>query len=305
MKKVVLVTGASGFVGKWTLAPLIERGFDVHVVTSRANISFSDAIHVHQYNLLDCTTHTKLIQAIHPTHLLHAAWYTENGKFWDAVENVTWLKATIALAETFYAEGGKRLLGVGTCAEYDWNDGICEEGVTTEAPSTFYGKIKKTTFDCLQKLSQVQNKSFVWARIFYPYGEFETKTRLIPHVILHLLQKKEAACSHGQQIRDFMHVSDIGDALAALLDSELTGAINTASGAPVKIQEVVQLLGEQLTEEKLIKLGAIADALHSPPSIVANINRLKTELKWKPKLSLEEGLLRTIAWWRQGLICKS
>lgn len=299
--KRVLVTGGTGFIGKWTLAPLLARGFEVHVVGTNPPVLLLDAITFHHCNLLDSTTHIQLMQKVKPTHLLHAAWYAEHGKFWNAVENISWLTASISLATAFYAHGGHRLLGVGTCAEYSWNDNQCEEGVTAEIPVTFYGKIKKSTFDCLQKIAETHQQSFAWARIFSPYGEFETKARLIPYIISQLLQGDTAACTHGNQTRDFMHVSDIGEALAELLDSDLAGSINIASGVPVKIKDVVQQIAAQLAGENLVKFDEMTASAYSPSYIVASVNRLNHELKWMPKLSLEQGLLRTIAWWRQAL----
>lgn len=297
--KRVIVTGGAGFIGKNTIQPLLERNYEVHIISSRPQDIAQKNIVFHRANLLDCSVHAELMKTIRPTHLLHSAWYTQNGKFWDAIENVYWLKASLSLIETFYHEGGERFVGVGTCAEYDWSEGLCIEGKTPEIPSTLYGKMKKATYDCLSALAHAQGKSFAWARLFFLYGEAEASARLVPHVITQLLQDKEAKCTHGNQVRDFMHVSDTGYALAAVLDTEVSGAINVASGKPVKIQEVVSQIASALNKESLVKFGAIPEPLHSPPLIVANIDRLKNEIGWSPQLSLDEGILRTIDWWRE------
>lgn len=297
--KRILVTGGAGYIGKQTLVPLMERGYEVHVISTRTLDSPNNNVIFHHANLLDCHEHSPLINRIRPTHLLHSAWYTQNGKFWDSIENVFWLKASISLVEAFFSAGGHRLVGVGTCAEYDWNEGWCREGMTLEMPASLYGKIKKSTFDCLTALANFHKTSFAWARIFFPYGEAEAKERLIPSVVTNLLQGKEAKCTHGNQIRDFLHVNDIGYALAAVVDSEISGAINVASGIPIKIQEIVNKIALILNRENLVRLGAIPEPANSPPSIVANIDRLRYEMNWSPRLSLDEGLLRTIAWWRE------
>ena len=239
--KRILVTGGTGFIGKQTLVPLMEQGYEVHVISTRAQNTAKNNVIFHQGNILDCHEHSRLINQIRPTHLLHSAWYTQNGKFWDAIENVSWLQATISLAEAFFKSGGSRLLGVGTCAEYDWSDhNPYREGTTPEIPSSLYGKIKKAAFECLTALARFHGASFVWGRIFFPYGDAETNVRLVPSVITSLLRGNVAKCTHGNQIRDFLYISDIGDALAAVMDSEVTGAINIASGIPIKIQEMVQ-----------------------------------------------------------------
>lgn len=298
MLKRVLVTGGFGFIGQHTLAPLIERGYDVHVTTLQSHASSQEKITVHSIDLLDCNKHLALMKQIRPTHLLHTAWYTENGKFWDAVENVYWLKTSISLAEAFYTEGGQRILGLGTCAEYDWNEGVCVEGKTAENPSSLYGKVKKSAYECLNALAQSKSRNLAWARIFFPYGPGEAKNRLIPYVIANLLQGNHANCTHGNQIRDFLHVSDMGHALAAVLDSEVTGAINIGSGSPVKIREIVTRIAQKLDGETLVKFGSIPEPPHSPAKILANIDKLKNEVGWTPTLPLDEGLSSTISWWR-------
>ncbi len=296
----VLVTGGRGFIGQHVLAPLLEQGYEVHVVSSRPSISLPHVI-MHQGNLLDCETHQALIKQIRPSHLLHAAWYAENGKFWHAIDNVYWLNASLSLVKSFYDQGGERVLGLGTCAEYDWQYGLCVAEQTPELPASLYGKTKKSTFECLQALALAYEKSFAWARIFFPYGPGEAASRLIPHVVTHLLRDEKAECTHGRQIRDFLHVNDMAHALAAILASPVQGVINVGSGVPIRIRELVNQIGSILGRPELIHFGAIPEPAHSPRMILADIDKLKTEVKWKQKISLDEGLLNTIDWWRSRI----
>lgn len=298
MKKVI-VTGGAGFIGRHTLEPLINSGYAVHVLVRPGSQFTHQDVVVHDVDLLDASQHMRLMDEIKPTHLIHTAWYTKNGLFWDAIDNIDWMVTTLSLAEAFYNAGGHRFVGLGTCAEYDWQDGVCVEGKTREVPSTFYGKIKKATYECLGAIAKEHSASFAWARIFFPFGPAEDKVRLIPHVITHLLRGAEAKCTQGDQVRDFLHVRDIGQALVAVLNSDVTGAINIGSGSPVKIKEVVTQLGEMLGRNDLIKLGAIANPPHSPASILAQTDRLNFEVGWRPSMTLQQGLLSTIQWWQE------
>jgi nucleoside-diphosphate-sugar epimerase len=291
----VLVTGGTGFIGRYAILPLLARGYEVHVTSRHAHADVT----THHVDLLDLNAHEDLINHVRPSHLLHAAWYTENGKFWNAIDNISWLQATISLASAFYKAGGKRLLGLGTCAEYDWSSELCVENVTPEVPSSLYGKTKRSAYECLTELSAFYQAEFAWARIFFPYGPGEPVKRLIPYVITHLLRDEDALCTHGNQLRDFMHVSDMGDALAAILDANIHGAVNVGSGVPVSIREVVMQIAHLLGKENRIKLGMVAEPLHSPAKILASVNRLQDELKWSAKLSLHDGLSQTIAWWQE------
>jgi nucleoside-diphosphate-sugar epimerase len=127
----VLVTGATGFVGRQALAPLAARGYEVHAVGRR------------EVDLLDPDATTRLVEELRPTHLLHFAWYAEPGAFWQSPENERWLAAGVHLLEAFAASGGTRAAVAGTCAEYDWSgSGILSEQSTPLAPRTAYGEAK-------------------------------------------------------------------------------------------------------------------------------------------------------------------
>jgi len=90
----------------------------------------------------------------------------------------------------------------------------------------------------------------------------------------------------------------VGDALVHLLESELQGAVNIASGRPVALKDIVQRIGEITGRSELIQLGAIPPAPTDMPLVLGDVTRLSSELRWSAQTSLDEGLADTIAWWR-------
>ena len=92
----ILVTGGSGFIGHWTLEPLVQRGFDVHIAARRPWINGIGQFH--SVNLLDANESEHLIAHLRPTHILHCAWDVTHGRFWNAPENLDWVAATLRLA---------------------------------------------------------------------------------------------------------------------------------------------------------------------------------------------------------------
>lgn len=303
--KRVLVSGASGFVGKYTIAPLLARGYDVHVVSRTASAQLEKPlqseknVNWHVADLLDCDAQRALIAQIRPSHLLHLAWYAEHGKFWNAVENAAWLKATISLAEIFYDAGGERMVGAGTCAEYEWGDKICVEGRTRECPASLYGLTKLAAGHCANALAIQHSASAAWARIFFPYGPGEPAARLIPYVIDSLLNGQPARCTHGKQLRDYLYAVDVGAALVAILDSKVSGPINLGSGVATPISDIVQRIGSIIGRTELIELGAIPEPAHSAPVVVADNARLRNEVNWQPRYTIEQGLQDMVSWRRQ------
>jgi nucleoside-diphosphate-sugar epimerase len=290
----VLVTGASGFIGRHALAPLVERGFEVHAVCERRPLAIADVLW-HEADLLAPGRSEALLESLRPTHLLHFAWYAVPGRYWTSSENTRWLEASIALAGAFARLGGQRLVMAGSCAEYDWRgDGVCDERTSTPRPATRYGEAKLA----LQRAIEASGFDAAWGRVFHPFGPHERPERLVPSVIRSLLKGERARCSHGSQQRDFLFVADLGDAFAALLDSPVRGAINLGSGVPMTIRALATRLAEKLAATALLDFGAIP-APDDPPVLIPRLLRQTVELAWRPRQPFESALDQTIEYWRE------
>lgn len=298
--KRVLVTGASGFVGRHCLAPLAARDYEVHAVFSKETTGFPalPGVSWHRTDLLDRTQVSLLLEQVCPTHLLHCAWYTVPGKYRNAPENILWVEASLHLLRTFTEVGGQRVVGVGTYAEYDWSSGYCPEDKTPLNPTTTYGVCKHALQLILGALGEASGLSAAWGRLFLLYGPHEQVERLVASVIRSILLEKPARCSHGQQIRDFLYVQDAADALVALLDSNVLGPVNIASGVPAAVSEVVREIADQLERPHLVRLDALPASENEPLERVADVARLRDELGWSPHYDLRGGLAETIKWWK-------
>ena len=294
----ILVTGASGFIGTHVLRSLQGTGNAVHAASARA-AEYPAGVVGHAANLL-AGEGTELIARIRPTHMLHLAWHVPPGKFWTATENVRWLQVSLDLMQTFAAAGGRRWVGTGSCAEYDWSKGGVFRESDPTRPTTLYGACKSSLQITSQLLGEQLGLEVAWARIFFPYGPGEPAARLVPTVIQSLLADRQAACTEGLQIRDFVFVEDLASALAALLGSSCIGAVNLGSGIPVTVRHVVETIADLIGKRELVKFGAIPARMDEPLEIVAGIGRLRS-LGFEPKRSLEEGLGLTIKWWQSRL----
>jgi len=316
----VLVTGAGGFIGRSSLAPLSEAGFEVHGVLSpggmrgaRAGGRFTDRAarlpgEFHRADLLDAREIDSLIGIVRPTHLLHFAWIATPGEYWRSAENYRWLAASTHLLDVFQAGGGVRAVMAGSCAEYDWSRaGVCNERTTPLAdglsPSgaTPYAECKIALSRVLEEFGRAQGLSTAWGRIFFQFGPREDPRRLVSSVIVDLLSGREAACTPGTQVRSFLHVDDVGAAFAALLGADVEGAVNVGSGERITIAELLGRIAERIGRRDLIKLGARPMPASEPPLLVPDIGRLRAEVGFEPRWTLDAGLDDTIRWWRAAL----
>ena len=130
----------------------------------------------------------------------------------------------------------------------------------------------------------------------------DSPRRLVPFVIESLLQNQITKTTHGNQVRDYMYVEDVANAFVKLLDSDLKGAINIASGNPVKLAEIVKCIATKTGNEVLLKIGAIPAKEDEPRFIVADVSRLTNELFWRPTFNLSTGLNKTIDWWKSKFL---
>ncbi len=140
--KRVLLTGATGFIGRHCLPLLLARDYEVHVVSSKPPSENIYDITWHQADLLNLEQVANLMAGVQPTHLLHFAWFTMPGKYWNSLENFHWVQASLNLLQAHLQHGGYRVVMAGTCAEYDWRYGYCSELVTPLSPATAYGICK-------------------------------------------------------------------------------------------------------------------------------------------------------------------
>lgn len=301
----VLITGASGFIGNRCLRPLLDKGFEVHALPSRPVVTMAaeaaSPLTWHRLDLLVAGAASALLRELRPTHLLHLAWCAKPGEFWSSEDNFLWLSASQELFRAFYANGGQRAVGVGTCAEYQRVEEDCDELHTPLHPDTIYGRCKLAASLVLEAAAVASRGSAAWARVFFPYGPGEPAGRFIPSLIRGLLSGEAVACSHGSQIRDFIHVDDAARGLVELLCCDATGAFNMGSGRATSLREVAGLVTARLGRAELVQFGARPAPTGDPLRVVADMGRTKSATGWQPAMSLEQGIDHTIAAWRDRL----
>jgi len=294
----VLVTGGSGFIGHWTLEPLVQRGFDVHIAARRP---WNGGIgQFHSVNLLDANESERLIANVRPTHILHCAWDVTHGNFWDAPENLDWVAATLTLARAFANYEGRRFVGLGTCAEYDWSDDGARPRREHDLlrPTSLYGQAKASTASVLQAFCANQEISFAWARMFHLFGPREAPGRLVASVARALIRGERAVCGAGHVIRDFMPVEQAGAALAMLIEGDVQGPVNVATGHGTSVETIAHLLGEISGRPDLVAIGALPAAVATPSVMTANVTRLRQEVGFNSGIDLRQALLASMQYWR-------
>lgn len=299
----VLVTGAGGFVGLPVIERLAARDEQVHALSTRSRPPQVAGVHWHPLDLGDHAAVERLMDELAPERLIHLAWCTEHGRFWQAPENVAWVERSLQLLRAFVHCGGRRVVMLGTCAEYQWSDaaGPLVESSSPLVPATLYGVAKDALRRVASGYAEREGVELAWGRLFLLYGPRETPARLVPSVIRSLLAGEPVATGGGERVRDFMHVDEVAGAVVALLDSSAVGAVNIASGVGVTVGELLDQIAALTGRAELIRRGALPDRPGEPSLLLADVARLRDEVGFRPRRGLNEGLAATVRWWEQQI----
>lgn len=296
----VLLTGATGFIGSQVARALLAMGHEVRasVRTGRsmdAVADVADRIEWVHLDLFDADPAAIDALAGGTEACVHLAWFAVPGQYLASPENLRCASGSLRLLESLARQGCRRAVFVGSCFEYDFDGGRLSEASAVR-PQSLYAASKLSTLCMGEQLARLHGLEFVWARLFYLYGPFEDARRLVPSVIGSLLRRESVDVTHGAQVRDFLHVADVGSALASLAGSSLSGVVNVGSGETVTVRQVVATLEALLGGEGLVRYGARPDNPTDPPFVLADNRKLVAGTGWSPVHDLESGLRQTIEW---------
>jgi len=285
----VLLTGATGFIGRHVLQSMRDR--DIPFVTVGRTIP-QGCIETEfiQADLLASLDFDEIMARAEASHLLHLAWYAEHGKYWTSPLNLRWVEATVRMVEAFCKAGGKRVVAAGTCAEYDWSYGYCREDVTPTNPDTLYGVTKDATRRLVMAICKDHGASCGWGRIFIPYGPGEHTSRLIPSLIDVFQGKREPFSVNANAYRDFLHVSDVADAFLALSNRYEAGIFNVCSGQPVQVNTLVRNIARIFNNDPDLVLSLECLNTEKDPVFLAGDNTKLSKIGWRCLISLKQGL---------------
>lgn len=276
--KTVVLTGASGFVGRQILKALIANGHAVRAVTRPASAARMSDLSletdvIYTEDMFDEARDWWSEKLSGADALIHAAWYVEPGRYQDSPENIRNAIGTLAMADGAMDAGVKHVIGIGTCMEYR----LPSDTLTVASPlgpSTLYSAAKLATCFALRRRFAAAGARFSWARLFYLYGEGEHPGRLVPYIRRQLEQGEIAKLSAGTQLRDYLDVADAGKMIVSLIDTGQSGPVNICSGKAITIRALAEKIAAEYGRPDLLEFGTAS--LHpSDPVAVVGVPNLE------------------------------
>ena len=295
MDNEILLTGATGLIGREILDQLLNRGYKVCAIEHLQKIEPRENLRIVKLNLLSNYEVNLFFKENFFKTLIHLAWYGDK-KVHSHNINLDWLEASLNLLSNFCQTGGKNFLGAGSISEYDFKYGYFTEEITPLDNKSLYGQSKSAFYKVAKTYCENNDVNFKWARIFNLYGKYERKERLIPYVINAMLNNEPVKVSTCEKYQDYLSAYDVASAVIALFESDVQGAVNICSAKPVQLRYIVNKIAELTGFKGDILWGAIPAAF-GDEVVVGNNEKLKS-IGWKQKYSLDDGLKATIEWWK-------
>jgi nucleoside-diphosphate-sugar epimerase len=291
----VLVTGAAGFIGSHVVDALVRHGVEPVGLVRPGIHGLADV----EYVEADYRDPGGALRSVAPDVLVHAAWRLAPGTaYLDDPANNDEMQSSLRLFTHAAELGCRRVVGIGTCLEYEEKSGPARED-TPLAPRTVYATSKAELFTAAEAWAESAAVSFAWARLYYPFGPREPAHRLIPSVTNALLRGERVATTEGSQRWSFLVVEDVADAIAATALSDVGGAVNVGSADALSVREVVERIAAVLDGADLLDIGALATRPDEPKVLWPDTTRLTEEVGWSPSATLQDALKQTVDWWRR------
>jgi nucleoside-diphosphate-sugar epimerase len=292
----VLVTGATGFLGRALCCKLLERGHEVLGLSRTPKLDSSNSQQAMKYVAYNMGEELPLdVIAFAPEALVHLAWDgIPDFSRQKCVENV---KSQLEfLKETEKLSGLKKVVGAGTCREYGTKQGACLEGERFP-PDSYFSWAKQSLRDYFTLDCRRREMCFVWFRIYYVYGPGQRAESLTPMLIKAFKTNKPPEINNPAAANDYIYIDDVVDAFVkAVEDEKCDGVFNLGSGKTTSVAEISGLVERVIrnSDDFSSQLIKKVVSIKSGSGMWADITSSRHQLGWAPQVMLIDGINRTI-----------
>lgn len=281
----VFLTGGTGFIGRYVVREMRSQGHEL-LLLSRQPAGGADTI---SGDLSSIEKWQNELKRFSPDTAVHLAW--EGLPKYDVQTSLKNLNQGLNLIAALADAGCHSFIGAGSCWEYGKQDGLLGEDAPVK-PYNAFSAVKNSLHWLGREIAREKGMRFVWTRLFYVYGPGQRETSLIPYIISCARSRKKPDLKTPSDKNDFIYVEDAARAISAIAAKpELDGVYNIGSGAPVSVQEVVNIICRHFNFQE--GCGSLVNNSLGA-AFWADISRIKKDTGWQPETGLKEGIERTI-----------
>ncbi len=300
MSKKILITGGTGFIGYHLSSRCIKLGWSVTSLSSNSPKP-NKKIQGVKYIKVDIKDKKKLFKIKKDfDYIVNLAGYVDHSNKKKTLESH--YIGCKNLASLFLNKKIKKFVQVGSSIEYGkLRSPQIENKKNSQSTFSVYGKAKLLSTKYLMKIYKKEKFPTTIIRLYLVYGPKQDINRVIPITIKNALLDKKFNCSSGLQFRDFIYIDDVINAILKILKNRKTNGeiINIGTNKPVRIKDLIIKICSLVGSGKPI-FGKIKLRKDEIRSLYPNINKAHKILKWRPKISLNNGLKRTIKYYKNA-----
>lgn len=295
----ILVTGANGFVGGWLTKELSALGHEVIAVVKdeKEDLRCFDGLANIHIVYCDLSALSQLPNLVNDNVdvIYHLAWVSAGGAgradYLIQLKNAIYASDMIKVAMELHA---KKILYAGTVSERLVDNFLESEIVGV---NNIYAVSKKTTHSIVDILCKKNHLDYIWMQFANLFGPYSINGNIVGYTISELLSNKEAFFGPANQPYDFIYIEDLVSAMVLLgTQSTKQRFYYIGSGQPHKLSDYLLEIGEILHCLEKIKIGARADDGTRYNRDWFNINPLEEEFNFRPSITFQEGVKRTVEW---------
>lgn len=306
-----LVTGASGFIGSHLTRRLLDLGAEVHALTSVVSsvyptrlVDLRDRLTLHEGSLTDRGALEQIAATVKPDYVFHLGAYTHVGKSWSRVDECVQVnvQGTVNLLMALAPHGYKRFINTGTSEIYGDIDVPFREDKQPH-PVSPYSVSKYAAEEYCRLFAEAYKWPIVRVRPFNAYGPAQSPDRVIPEIITRAVRGERLKMTQGRQTREFNYVEDLAEGFVQLATApDVDGDLfNLGCGIDVSMREVATTILDLMGNPVEAEFGAMPDRPTEIWEMRCDPSKAQQRFGYDPATSLQDGLAKTIEWYRQEL----
>jgi nucleoside-diphosphate-sugar epimerase len=304
--KNLLVVGGTGFIGQHLVKQAIECNYNVIVLSSKKHIEKLHSQNI-DYIIADIRDFKQLKKALSHReihYVVNLGGYIDHVNFMSGGYSVidTHFNGVLNLVRCLDWSKIKGFVQIGSSDEYG-NLKAPQSENQRERPISSYSLGKVAANQFLQMLNREEDFPIVILRLFLVYGPGQDEKRFIPQIIQGCLKEESFPVSLGEQLRDFCYIEDVVQGiLSSMKCSDAYGEIiNIASGDPVKIREIIELIRNRIGMGSP-QFGRVKYRKGENMALYADISKAENILSWQPATKLNKGIDKTISYYQELLL---
>lgn len=299
IKKKILISGASGFIGKNLIAKLSRSDYQLFGLVN----SQKDTLPINEYSvdLKDFNNLQKTINHIKPDFVFHLGALVDLSRDFRTARNCieTNIMGTINLLECLNDFPPQHLIFLSTEEVYGDGQIPYKEDQPLRPPSPY--AISKIAGEQLCQLYAGQNNKTTILRVGTVYGPWQPVRRFIPSIIIKALADEEILLGTGKKKRDYIFIDDVVEALILSLKrkGEPIEIINVGGSKSIQLKTLVDQIKAISKSKAIIVYNSYPDRVLEADEWLSDNQRAAELLNWQPTTTLEEGIRKTINFYRE------